>query len=192
MFIIGEAMIEDQISFERFACDLNACKGACCTLPGGRGAPLEDDEVDEIRNAYPLVEQFLSARHREIIKHHGMVEGFAGSFATTCVDEHECVFVYYEEGIARCSIERAYQEGLIGWRKPLSCHLFPIRVSWNGAARLRYEKISECGPGRMTGRNLNAPLHVFLKDALVRKFGESWYADFRNACEQREASVSPL
>jgi uncharacterized protein DUF3109 len=192
MFIIGEAMIEDQVAFERFACDLNACKGACCTLPGGRGAPLEDEEVDEIRNAYPVVEQFLSARHREIIGRHGMVEGVPGSFATTCVDEHDCVFVYYEDAIARCSIERAFQEGLIGWRKPLSCHLFPIRVSGNGATRLRYEKISECSPGRATGRNLNAPLHVFLKDALVRKFGESWYAEFRSACEQREASVSPL
>jgi hypothetical protein len=175
MFIIEETLIDRSIAVEHFACDLARCKGACCTLPGGRGAPLEDAEVDEIRRAYPAAAKYLSAEHLDAIARDGMVEGTGGSFATVCVDDRACVFVYYEDGIARCSLEKAWIEGATTWRKPLSCHLFPLRVSPGKPSHVRYEQISECRPGRMLGTREGVPLFVFLKEALERRFGMKWY-----------------
>ncbi|HTK81999.1 MAG TPA: DUF3109 family protein [Bacteroidota bacterium] len=188
MFIIGEALVEEQIITEQFACDVGACKGACCTLPGGRGAPLQDDEVAEVQHAFPFAKRFLDDRHRQAIEERGCVEGVPGSYATNCIDERDCVFVFYEDGIARCSIEKAYYEGLISWQKPLSCHLFPIRVSSGSAKRLHYEKIWQCEAARPNGRNLNMPLHVFLKTALVRAFGMSWYETLHRTWNNRKDS----
>ncbi len=192
MFTIGEVVIEDQLAGEKFFCDLVKCKGACCTLPGGRGAPLQDSEVEELEKAYPFVQRYLSDQSKRLIKQHGMVEGLPGSYATTCVDDNDCVFVYYEEGIARCAVERAYHQGEIQWRKPLSCHLFPVRISTNGADRVRYEKISECNTARTAGRNLDMPLFKFLKDALIRKYGMAWYEEFYAECERRNSLLSSL
>ena len=189
MFVIDEVTVEEPIAHERFACDLGKCKGACCTMPGGRGAPLEDDEVEKLQYAYSKAKKYLSKEHRSVIERYGMVEGVEGNYATACIDGKNCVFVYYEEGIARCSIEKAFIEGELQWRKPISCHLFPIRVSANGWNSLRYEKISECHPGRVMGKNNDVPLYEFLKDALVRRFGKGWYQGFREEC-QRHDSVS--
>src|SRR5258706_5756564 len=108
MFVIGEVVVEDQIVHERFACNLSECKGACCTLPGGRGAPLEESEVEELQRAYPAARQFLSERHRNYIDEFGMFEDISGTIATTCIDNRDCVFVYYENEVARCAIEQAY------------------------------------------------------------------------------------
>ncbi|HEV8538200.1 MAG TPA: DUF3109 family protein [Bacteroidota bacterium] len=191
MFIIGEAVIEEQLAHEKFACNLTECKGACCTLPGGRGAPLEDDEVEELVKAYPFVSQYLPESRQDEITRHGMVEGTPGNYATACVDDNDCIFVIYEEGIARCAVERAYVEGRSQFRKPLSCHLFPIRISARGVSQLRYEQIPECHAARKQGRNLQIPLYDFLREALVRKFGEAWYDAFRHECERRD-SPSPL
>ena len=190
MFVIDEVIVEDQIADQRFACDIVQCKGACCTLPGGRGAPLEDDELIELEQAFPLAKKYLSEKHLRAIEHTGMFEGEAGSYATTCVDDSACVFVYYEDSIARCSLERAFINGETKWRKPLSCHLFPIRISPNGIERLRYEKIPECSSAIERGNKKNIPLYDFLKDALIRKFGETWYNEFRKECLTHEQVCS--
>jgi hypothetical protein len=185
MFVIGEAVIEEEIAHERFACDLVKCKGACCTLPGGRGAPLEDAEVQELEGALPFARKYLSEQHLQHIKQAGIVEGTPGNYATVCIDDRDCVFVYYEEDIARCSLEKTYIDGETTWRKPLSCHLFPIRVTRNGSEAVRYEQISECSPAIDNGRRQNMPMYEFLKDPLVRKFGQEWYDEFHSTCEQR-------
>ena len=99
------------------------------------------------------------------------------------------MFVYYEEGIARCSLEKAYMNGETQWRKPLSCHLFPIRVAKNTATLLRYEKISECAGAKIKGRREDIPMYEFLKDPLVRKYGEEWYEKFRSECERRDNNI---
>src|SRR5271169_3267359 len=127
MFIVQETIVEDIIARKRFACDLLQCKGGCCTLPGGRGAPLDDDEISEIRQAFPFARKYLSAAHLDAIATHGMIEGVPGSHATVCVNGKACVFVYYEDSIAKCSLEKAYLAGETTWRKPISCHLFPLR-----------------------------------------------------------------
>lgn len=186
MFAIGEIIIEEPVTKARFACDLLQCKGACCTLPGGRGAPLDDAEVDELRNAVPFALKYLDDDHRQSIERLGMFEGVPGSYATTCIDDKDCVFVFYESGIARCSLEKAFLNGETHWKKPLSCHLFPIRVSSGKTPRIRYEKISECEPARIKGENENIPLYEYLQEPLTRKFGKEWYDEFHNACRQHE------
>ncbi len=186
--MIGEAVVEDEVARERFACDVLQCKGACCTLPGGRGAPLEDDEVREIEKAFPEAKRYLSPEHLRAIQENGMVEGVPGSFATVCIDYRDCVFVYYEGEVARCALERAYVEGKTKWRKPISCHLFPIRVSKGYSDRLRYEQITECKPGRRKGKADSVPLYEYLKEPLVRKYGEAWYENFRRECERRDGA----
>lgn len=182
MFVIGEALIDEQIARERFACDVVKCKGACCTLSGGRGAPLDDDELVELERAFPVVKKHLSEHHLQTIARHGLYEGIPGNFTTTCVDDKACVFVYYEDGIARCSLEKCHLEGEIGWCKPISCHLFPIRISSGSVKTLRYEKIAECAPAVEHGRNEEIPMYDFLRNALIRKYGETWYEEFRKEC----------
>ncbi len=185
MFTIGEIHVEEEVAGVRFACNLSACKGACCTLEGGRGAPVTDLEVEEMRKALPAVEKYLPAAHREVIARKGVVDGFEGNYATHCYRDRACVFVYYEGGIAKCAFERAFLNGEIEWRKPLSCHLFPIRSSNGLMKKLRYEEISECAPAVVRGGTERIPLYRFLKDALVRAYGEAWYDDFARTCDER-------
>ncbi len=187
MFIISAAVIEDAVATTQFCCDLEMCKGACCTLEGGRGAPLEDDEVMEIQKAYPIVKRYLDEQNIRTIETAGFVDGAPGDFATRCIDNRECVFVYRENGIARCSFERAYLGGEIDWRKPLSCHLFPLRVRHFGRDFLRYETIDECAGGRTRGREQEIALSDFLREPLERKYGGAWYEKFRAYCAQKAA-----
>ena len=182
MFIIGEAVIDDVVGTASFCCDLKQCKGACCTLPGGRGAPLEDEEILELQKSYPSARQYLSQRSIAAIEGLGMVDGSPGSYATTCIDKRDCVFVYYDGDVARCSLERAHEEGKTDWRKPLSCHLFPIRVRSFGKDYLRYEQIDECQAGRKSGEAQQLKLYDFLKEPLSRKYGGTWYQSFVNYC----------
>ncbi len=173
----------NKISVERndakinFACDLAQCKGACCTMKGARGAPLSDNEVDEIYKAFPVVKRYLSKEHLSVIKKYGMIQGDTGNFATQCVNEQACVFVYYENGIAKCSFEKAFFNGETEWRKPLSCHLFPFRQSYNGTRQLFFEYIRECAPALERGTREKIPVYKFLKDALVRTYSEKSYEE---------------
>jgi hypothetical protein len=183
MFVVGNAVLEDSIARVHFACDLSACKGACCCLEGGRGAPLTDDEVHEVEAAIPVVSGWLSEKALDIIRTQGAFEGVRGDFATRCVDERECVFVYREGDVAKCAIERAFNEGLVKWQKPVSCHLFPIRVRKFGSVFLRYEEIEECSGGRARGRNEKTDLSAFLRRPLTRVFGEEWYLEFTSTCD---------
>jgi hypothetical protein len=183
MFIVGNALLEDDLLDARFACELEACRGACCCLEGGRGAPLADDEVIEIERAYPVVRDWLPPEHRAAIERAGLVDGGPGSFATTCIEERACVFVYYEGTVARCSFERAYLDGRISWRKPLSCHLFPIRVRRIHHDALHYEQLPECLSGRVRGKREGIRLTSFLQEPLTRAYGGQWYAELRSCTD---------
>jgi hypothetical protein len=182
MFIIGEAAIDDVVSEANFCCDLEICKGACCTMEGGRGAPLEDDEVLEIVKAYPVIKKYLDEKNIQTIEATGLYDGVEGDFATNCIEQRECVFVYRDDGIAKCSFERAFHSGEVDWRKPISCHLFPIRIRHLGQDFVRYEIIDECAAGRQKGNVENVPLYDFLKGPLVRMYGELWYEKFSRYC----------
>ncbi|MBI5215828.1 MAG: DUF3109 family protein [Ignavibacteriae bacterium] len=184
MFIIGEVRVETQVGKVEFACDLKRCKGACCTMPGGRGAPLLESEIPEIERAFPVVRKYLPVSHLQVIQEQGMYEGFPGYRATMCVDEGACVFVYYDDDIARCSLERAFLNGETVWKKPISCHLFPVRVSVTPRTTIRYEEIESCKPALERGKKEEIPLFEFLKEPLVRSFGEAWYQEFHKTCKE--------
>ncbi len=189
MLEIQAIRVDDAVRSAKFRCDLEKCHGACCCIAGWRGAPLADDEVEEMLRAVPLASRFLSASHRAVLDAEGAFEGRPGDYATVCVDDRECVFVYYDERrIARCAFERAYEEGLTTWRKPISCHLFPIRVRGDGRETLHYEEIPECRDARTTGVAENVPLYDFLESPLKRKYGSSWYAEFRKACVKNDGA----
>ncbi len=189
MFIIGEAVIDDDVKQASFCCDLDQCKGACCTLEGGRGAPLENNEVLEIHKAYPLVKKYLDERSIKIIEQDGPVDGSADDPATRCIEGRDCVFVHYDNGIAKCSFETAFLNGESDWRKPISCHLFPIRIRHFGKDVIRYEQINVCEAGRTRGRIHEVKLYDFLREPLIRKYGQSWYEQFKHYCQtQSETS----
>ena len=182
MLIIGDIVVDDAVATQRFSCDLAKCKGACCTLEGGRGAPLLDAEKDLVERHATAVRKYLSPLHIAAIERKGPVDGFPGAFATTCVDNRACVFVSYDGDIARCSLEIAFQKGEITWRKPVSCHLFPLRYSGGGAGVLRYEEIPQCSAGRDQGKRDDTRLHDFLEDAIVRRLGADWHGLLTEAC----------
>jgi len=182
VFTIGQVTVEEDVARASFCCDTTRCLGVCCTLEGARGAPLRDDELQELIAAFPAAKSYLSPRALATIEKEGLFEGLAGDYATRCVDGRECVFAYFEHTMARCSFERAFNEGKTSWRKPISCHLFPIRVSKNGRDLLRYLQIPECQAGREQGRHEEMPLREFLRDPLVRVYGEVWYQKFTEVC----------
>jgi len=189
MFIIGEAVIDDSVAHSSFCCDLKQCKGACCCIEGGRGAPLGDDEALEIESAFPFVKQYLSEQSIRVIEATGLYEGTPGDYVTPCIEQRECVYVYFEDGIARCSFERAYEQGLIQWRKPISCHLFPIRIREFGQDFIRYEEIDECAPARARGKTERVSVFEFLQQPLVRKYGEEWYNTFKRHCDTMVGNI---
>lgn len=182
MVEVRQTLIDDPVARVKFACDLLACKGACCTLPGGKGAPLLDSELQQLENAFPIVRSYLSKEHLAAIAQNGLYEGKPGSYTTLCFNNRACVFVLYEAGIAHCAFEKAFSEGKLKWRKPLSCHLFPVRVDHGLTERLRYEQIAECEPASKRGEQEQIFLSDFLREALLRAYGQEWYQDFLSAC----------
>lgn len=182
MNTIANVQFQADLATSRFACDTAGCRGACCTMPGGRGAPIEESEIPEIEKAFHTVRKHLPEEHLQVIDEYGLFEGMPGMRTTMCVDEKACVFSYFEDGVARCGFERAYLEGESSWRKPLSCHLFPLKIRSAEQDVLQYEQIAECRAGREKGARSQIYLYEFLKVPLVRKYGEAWYESFRSAC----------
>lgn len=185
MFEVRNIIIDERIPFIKFSCDLEICKGACCTVKGGRGAPLQDTEIYKIQSCLTELCELLPQKNIQIIKENNGVEFHPDGYTTACVDDRDCVFVYYENDIAKCAFEKAYNEGRTEFYKPISCHLFPIRISNFGGDILRFEKFSECKSAFINGHNKNIPLYIFLKDALIRLYGKEWYQDFKKECEIR-------
>jgi hypothetical protein len=168
--------IERKILTTHFACDLAACKGACCTFPGGSGPPVRPEEAGILEKAWKAFGAQTPLPHRRLVESKGLLVEDDGELTIRCLDERACVFVVYEEGIARCSIQRAYDAGLFSWPKPLSCHLFPLRIRGD---KLRYEHFTECEPALEQGETLKLPLLEFLRTPLIRAFGESVYEGLR-------------
>lgn len=189
MFAVGSVLVSDDVLDAPFTCNLGVCLGGCCVV-GASGAPLEPDEREQIERAVPRVRKWLHPDALAIIDEHGPWEEVEeGRYATRCVDDAACVFVTYEGPIAKCSLQKAYRAGRIDFEKPLSCHLYPIRIQRYGDYEaLNYEQISLCSPAIPHGRRLGTLLMDFLREPLVRKYGDAWYKQFREACmERREA-----
>jgi hypothetical protein len=177
MIEIGKAIVSLDVLESKFCCDLHHCKGACC-IEGDSGAPLNPDEAEIIERLYPFFKDYLSDVNIAEIDRQGFsLIDQDGDLVTPIVGKNECVYTFVDEnGITLCAIERAFFEKKTDFRKPVSCHLFPIRITeYKRFDGVNYEKLKICKPGRACGKSNDLPLWKYLKDPLIRKYGEPWY-----------------
>ncbi|MCM1109301.1 MAG: DUF3109 family protein [Clostridium sp.] len=186
MIQIDDTIVSVDCLTEKFCCDLEACKGACC-IEGDAGAPVDLDEVAELEEALPVVWPMLSASAQAVIDRQGVVyTDEEGDLVTSIVNGKDCVFTCYsEDGTCYCALEKAYREGKTRFYKPLSCHLYPIRLKRIGdCVALNYNRWDVCKMAVVKGRQLDLPVYRFLKAPLVRRFGEAWYAELEDVVEE--------
>ena len=179
MFSIQNILVREEIADTLFVCDLKKCKGACCTFESKFGAPLNNDEIGKINSILDRVKKYLPQRSIKHIETNGFYSKEDGELLIDSIDNKECVFVYYDNGIAKCGIEKAYNNGETDFKKPLSCHLFPIRISNFGGDVLRYEKINECKPALERGVEENVTVAEFCEESLTRSYGNNWYSELK-------------
>lgn len=178
MIAIDNTLISEDVLEKKFVCDLNACKGACC-VAGDSGAPLDKDELETLDGVLEKVKPYMTKKGLKAVEKNGcyVIDG-DGDYTTTLVSEGaECAFVFFDENkIAKCAIEQAYLDKKIGWQKPISCHLYPIRIKKTKTYEaVNYDKWSVCKPACECGEKLNVPVYKFLKTPLIRKYGKDWY-----------------
>ena len=171
--------IDDRIFTTDFACNISKCKGACCTLKGAGGAPLLEKEINEIKSSLKSVKKYLCEEKNRIIDQDGFTNGTGDELELKSMDDEDCVFVFREEGIAKCAFERAYFNDEIKFRKPISCQLFPIRISGKKRNTLRYEEIYECRDALDEGKEKNIKMIDFLKESLTREYGKEFYKNLK-------------
>ncbi len=182
MFNIDDKLVSEQLFQKHFVCDLKACKGACC-VEGDSGAPLNDEEIIKLQEVYPVIEKYLTKIAKKKIKKHGLYYVDSdGDTVTSLVNNKECVYSFRENGILKCAIEKAFLNGKIDFRKPISCYLFPVRIKeYKDFTAVNYEEEKICKPALVLGDNLGTPVFRFLKDPLIQKFGEEFYNDLEQA-----------
>lgn len=188
MITLGNTIISDDIADKFFVCDLNKCKGACC-VAGDLGAPLSEEELTIMEDICEDVLPYLSAAGVKALELHGpYIHDHEGDFSTTTIDNKECAFAIYDvKGILKCGIEQAYLDGKINFRKPISCHLYPIRITeYDQYDALNYDRWDICSPACSHGRELGVPLYKFLQNPLERKYGAEWYKQLVVKIEQPE------
>ena len=178
MIQIEDKIISQEIFDQQFVCDLNACKGACC-VEGDSGAPLLKNEAKELEKSYSIIKKYLSADGKEAIKKQGFsVVDSDNDLTTPLVNNRECAYVFNDSGIIKCAIEKAYLEDEISFKKPISCHLYPIRITeYNEFDAVNYESNKICSPACKLGELLKVSVFRFLKEPLIRKYGESFYTE---------------
>lgn len=176
---VGNVVLSPDIITEYFCCDLDACKGICC-VEGDSGAPLTEEEVGELENVLPEVENELTDKAREVIREQGVAYvDQDGDLVTSIVNGKDCVFTCHENGCCFCTTDRAFRQGRTQWSKPISCYLYPIREKYLGANTigLNYHRWSVCEPARRKGRELRLRVYEFLKGPLILRFGKEWYEE---------------
>lgn len=179
MILVENTVISDDVAEKFFVCNLEKCKGACC-VEGDLGAPLEESELPILEEIYEQVKPYLSKEGIESIEKQGKyIKDWEGDFSTTTIDEKECAYAIYDErGILKCGIEQAYLDGKISWKKPISCHLYPIRITkYDEYEAINYDRWSICSDACELGEKLGVPVYQFLKEPLIRKYGEKWYQE---------------
>ena len=177
MIEIDDKIVSLDLLRECFCCDLDKCKGICC-VEGDSGAPLNIDEVDILELEWENYSPYMTEEGRAAVEEQGfMVVDVDGDYTTPLVDNAACAYAFEEIGITCCAIERAYRVGKCGFMKPISCHLYPIRVTRcrNGSAGLNYHRWAGCGSAREGGKKIGMPVYKGLKEPIIRAFGEEFY-----------------
>lgn len=179
MIQIKDTLISEDVFETCFVCDLGKCKGMCC-VEGDAGAPLTHEEYEAIKDVLPKIWDDLSLKARELIEKQGIAYiDDDGELVTSIIKGRECVFTYFDaDGVCRCAIDNAFREGRISVQKPISCHLYPIRLrKYDDFTALNYDRWSVCRPALRLGKKTGIKLYQFLKEPLIRKFGEEWYQE---------------
>lgn len=184
MFQLNKTIVSEEILEKEFVCNLSACKGACC-VDGDAGAPLDEAETKILQEIYPKVKPFLRPEGIQAIEEQGtFITGEEGEFETTLIEGRDCAYVIFDKQTALCGIEQAYNQGVINWKKPVSCHLYPIRVKeYSDFAAVNYHKWHICSDACSLGKELEVPIYKFVKEALVRKFGQQWYDELEKVAQ---------
>jgi len=188
MLIIKNTLVSDELIEQQFMCNLSACKGACC-WEGDWGAPLEQEELDTLNRVYRTIKPYLSKEGRKVISVKGKYTYYEepGEFGTPLLDNGACAYMIYDlNGIAQCGIETAYKDGIVDFKKPISCHLYPVRVNSNKDLHfeaLNYDRWDICSAACENGRKNQMPVYRFVKDAIIRKYGADFYEELDAAAQ---------
>lgn len=186
LIAIDNILVSDEVLEKKFICNLKKCKGACCKA-GDFGAPLNQEEVDIVHEIYPKIKGYLTKEGIKRIEESGLTKKYRKDqfVGTNLLDDGSCVFLNTNElGILECMFEKSFNEGNSNFKKPISCHLYPIRVIENPEVQLtavNYDEWEICAPACELGEKENVPLYQFLKEALIRKFGQSFYEQLHGA-----------
>lgn len=186
MIQIDDVLVSLDLIERFFHCNLTQCKGACC-IEGDAGAPLEKAEFDLLRRILPVVWDDLSPAAQAVIEKQGV--GYIdedGDIVTSIVDGKDCVFTCYDaDGICKCAVEKAYREGRTDFYKPISCHLYPVRVArYNSFQAVNYHRWKICSAAEILGEREKMPVYRFLREPLIRKFGQQWYDELDNCANE--------
>ncbi|TVQ81517.1 MAG: DUF3109 family protein [Flavobacteriales bacterium] len=182
VFEIDNKLIASAILEEAFHCDLKKCHGACC-VAGDAGAPLEEHETKILEDIYPIIKDGLRPEGIKAIEEQGTwIPDKDDDYATPLVEGSECAYVIFDGPTALCGIEKAYREGKIDFPKPVSCHLYPIRIKKyrSGYSAINYDQWDICAPACELGKSMKLPVYTFAKDALIRKYGKDFYSQLED------------
>jgi len=192
MILIEDKIIGDEVVEAQFVCNLEACKGACC-WEGDYGAPLTDEEREILSKIYDDIKPFLTEEGRAVIESEGIYVyvNEAKEYSTTLMDNGACAYMTRDEnGAAKCGIEQAHKAGATDFLKPISCHLYPIRIESNGIFdAINYDKWNICSAACKLGEKLQIPVYQFVKDALIRKYGKEFYEALEGAVAVHNATM---
>lgn len=198
MLQIEDTIVSLDLITEEFVCDLCSCRGMCC-VEGDSGAPVEEEEIARLEGALTVVWDDLAPEARELIERQGVVYlDEEGEFVTSIVNGKDCVFTCYDsEGNCLCALEKAFREGKIDFYKPVSCHLYPVRVArYKEFRAVNYNRWNVCRAAVLRGKREGVKLYRFLREPLIRKFGNEWYKQLEYAAEEfatggRQNGVNP-
>lgn len=194
MIAIDNILVSDQVVEEQFVCDLTKCKGGCCE-DGDAGAPLEKEELASLVQHYEAVKPYMTIEGIQQIERQGKyVYDEEFGWVTPTINSKICAYGYRDkQGIVKCAIEQAYNDEKIDWKKPISCHLFPIRIKKSKRGKneyVNYEPREDlCAAACKLGKKLKVPVYVFLKDALIRKYGAEFYETLSATAQHMKEEV---
>jgi hypothetical protein len=185
MFQIGDKIVSSELLDEEFHCHLELCHGNCCVF-GDSGAPLEEGETNSLEKYYPQISKYITRAGRAAIEEQGTwVDDSDGDRVTPLIEGKECAYTFFVDGVAFCGIEKAWENEEIPFRKPLSCHLYPIRIRKVGRmTALNYHRWPICNPARSLGKHMGIPVFRFLKEALIRAYGIDFYDELEKVYKE--------
>ncbi len=184
MLIVDNCIVSEDVAEKCFSCPLDECKGACC-IEGDAGAPLADEEIPLLTELLPTLQPYMTEEgYRAVLEHGVNTPDCEGEACTTLVNGKECAFVTWQDGKALCAIEKAWRDGKVDFMKPISCHLYPLRLTdYDDFIAINYHRWEVCDCALAAGKKCGVPLYKYLREPLVRRFGEAWYEELVEACE---------